>query len=498
MILYNSNKQCYAQFIGIFKFNLTSLFPDLGRMLVIGGGLGGLSAAHYLLKSGLTDVKIIEASSAVGGWVRSMKDQRTGLVFEKGPRTIRVNTPAGLNTLGLIDELAIADKVRPILRSHPSAKNRLIYVNSKLWPLPTEFNSIFKKVPPFSKPLVFSLFRDLYTFRKTCIDDTVYSFVERRFGSEIADYLISSLICGICAGDAKEISVKFLMPGLFEGEQKHGSALKGMFYDMFEKKKKDTPLEGLAKRAIEEKWSVFGMDGGMAELPNAIRKSVLDRKAQIICGTPVTNISFKDGSAICKVGSDEIKTEHVFCSLPSLSVAPLLRNEHPKLAELLSKIPYVTVSVVNLAYKGKVMNHDAFGFLIPPSQGLPILGVIFDSCNFPQGDWTVLTVMLGGRWFDKYIGQKSESDIFKLVKEQIKTIMGIEVEPDSYSVSILKDCIPQYSVGHYENVENIFSYIKENKLPITLVGSSYRGVGVNDVIVSAKTGVEAVARQLGI
>lgn len=460
-------------------------------MLVLGGGLGGLSAAHYLLKSGISDVKIIEATSAIGGWIRSVKDEKNGLLFEKGPRTVRVVGPPGYNMLSLIEELGLSSKVKPILRSHPSAKNRMIYVNNKLWPLPNEIGSIFKTVPPFSKPMIFSLVRDLMKAKKTCEDDSVYSFIERRFGQEIADYLISPLVCGICAGDAKEISVKLLMPGLFESEQKHGSALKGLFWNMFRPAKKEPILGDLAKRAIEEKWSVFGLEGGLQELPKTIRTSILKRNAQILCGTAVTNLSFKDDYAICRMGNDEVKSKHVICSLPARAVAPLVKNEHPQLSKMLSNIPYVTVAVVNLAYKGNIMKHEAFGFLIPPSQNLPLLGVIFDTCNFPQGDWTVITIMLGGRWFDKYVtSTKSENDVLELVNREIKTILSIDKDPDSYHVSILKDCLPQYVVGHYENVKQISSYIKDNRLPLSLIGSSYNGVGVNDVLMSAKLAVD--------
>jgi len=46
----------------------------------------------------------------------------------------------------------------------------------------------------------------LSTSRKRCEDDTIYEFIKRRFGSELADYAIDPLVRGICAGDAREIS----------------------------------------------------------------------------------------------------------------------------------------------------------------------------------------------------------------------------------------------------------------------------------------------------
>lgn len=43
------------------------------RIVVIGAGLAGLSAAKALLESGFTDVTILEATDRIGGRVQSVK-----------------------------------------------------------------------------------------------------------------------------------------------------------------------------------------------------------------------------------------------------------------------------------------------------------------------------------------------------------------------------------------------------------------------------------------
>ena len=55
-----------------------------------------------------------------------------------------------------------------------------------------------------------------------------------------------------------------------------------------------------------------------------------------------------------------------------------------------------------------------------------------------------------------------------------------------------QDAIPQYHVGHYKVLENISSYIQDHKLPLSLIGSSYKGVSVNDCINNARLAVEDV------
>lgn len=169
----------------------------------------------------------------------------------------------------------------------------------------------------------------------------------------------------------------------------------------------------------------------------------------------------------------------------------MLAKQHPVLSKELSKIPSVTVAVVNLAFSGNVLEHNAFGFLVPPSEMRPILGVIFDTCSFPQDNFTVLTVMMGGRWFDSRLGSSaSKEHILNVAIREVRSILKISEDPCHHQVSVLQDCIPQYVVGHHDRVERIREYIATHKLPLSLAGSSYDGVGVNDVIYSALQSVQ--------
>ncbi|CAF5145172.1 unnamed protein product, partial [Rotaria sp. Silwood1] len=47
-----------------------------------------------------------------------------------------------------------------------------------------------------------------------------------------------------------------------------------------------------------------------------------------------------------------------------------------------------------------------------------------------------------------------------------------------------------YHVGHEDVLDDIYALIRRNNLPITLVGNSYRGIGVSDVIFDARLEVE--------
>lgn len=462
---------------------------------VLGGGIGGLSAAYYLTRRYVNPVTVYEASNRLGGWIRSENHYDENFIFEAGPRTIRTKGAPAENTLELLDELDLNKEIYPICDTHPAARNRMVYAKGQLCMLPNSLSGIFKTLPPFTKPLISALFHDLKAGRKTqqSNDESMYDFVERRFGKEIADYAISPMICGICAGNAKEISVRFLMNDIFEWEQKHGGVIKGFLFRDKKKPpiKEQTPLSKLAK---EQKWSIYSIKGGLEMLPKTLSE-FLTLYSEIKLNSPCQKVSFlKDGSAELCINGESLPTDHVVSSLPAFTLASAVEDQHPNLAERLNEIPYVDVAVVNLQFRSPdLLEQDAFGFLVPPIENLPILGVIFDSCCFNMHGNTVLTCMMGGHWFEKLFGKNpTEKDILDVALKNVRDILGIESEPKETRVHILRKCIPQYTVGHKARVDAIRDYVRKHKLPLSLCGSAFDGVGVNDVILSSRNQVDQI------
>lgn len=274
----------------------------LSNTAVLGGGIAGLSAAYYLTKSAdapASRVTLYEAGRRLGGWIRT--EQLTsggGFCFEKGPRTIRPVGPRGANTLRLIDDLQLTDSLVPVAKSHVAAQNRMIYVNGALHSLPSSFGSMFRRQAPFSRPLFAAALTDLWTGRSDgppLLDESIYAFAERRFGAEIAKYLVSSMICGICAGDAKQISVKFLMDEVFRNEQKYGGVLRGMLCGALFERGSPLPTEdtvpcSLVDRAQAEQWSVYSFRDGLEMLPQKLAERLLAGGVRIQSSAQCTEI----------------------------------------------------------------------------------------------------------------------------------------------------------------------------------------------------------------
>ncbi|XP_076258768.1 protoporphyrinogen oxidase isoform X1 [Rhynchophorus ferrugineus] len=465
--------------------------------VILGGGISGLTAAYYLLKKNCTSIALLEASNRFGGWIKSNK-QKNDSIFEEGPRTIRPRGNPGINTLNLIDDLGLSENILPIKNDSAVARNRMIYAGGELHSLPNTFSSLLKVQKPFSKPLLMHLLQDLVTKPKIVKDESIYNFTRRRFGDEVAEYLISPLIRGICAGNAQEVSVNFLMKKLFDYEQKYGSISKGIVKHVFNKNTQ-IPKGKLAKKALEENWNVYSFRNGLETLPIKLETFLSSSTHVNLCKNfKVSEIKFKKNGALIKLDDGHsINYSHVISSLSAKTLAPLINNQHPQLASMLNNIKFVTVGVINLEFKGHLIESPGFGFLVPPKEKLSILGVIYDSCCHSYQN-TVLTVMMGGYWFESLFGENPiNEDLLKIALKDVKTTLQINSEPINYKVNILRDCIPQYIVGHQENLHKIETYIKTNNLPLSLCGSSYYGIGVNDVILSSKNVVENVNFSVG-
>ena len=164
--------------------------------------------------------------------------------------------------------------------------------------------------------------------------------------------------------------------------------------------------------------------------------------------------------------------------------------------------------VVNLYYSNPdLLPVHGFGYLMPRS--LPFaqnperaLGVVFDSDATIGQDkipGTKLTVMLGGHWWDGWDTYPDEGEGEYMAKSIIARHLKILEEPQAVRVSLQKDCIPQYTVGHTKRMMEahaILERIFNGKLVVA--GNSFTGVGLNDCVRAAKNLVDILQADVEI
>ena len=82
---------------------MANWLPIPYRVVILGGGIAGLSAAHSILKFSNIPchVTIVEQQNRIGGWVQSRRLE-DGTVYEQGPRGVRAYGFQALETLKLV------------------------------------------------------------------------------------------------------------------------------------------------------------------------------------------------------------------------------------------------------------------------------------------------------------------------------------------------------------------------------------------------------------
>ncbi|XP_050785838.1 protoporphyrinogen oxidase isoform X2 [Gopherus flavomarginatus] len=297
---------------------------------VVGGGISGLTACYHLARSpNAPKIILLEGSGRLGGWLHSTRTE-DGAIFEHGPRGIRPAGTVGRNTLLMVSELGLDADVLPVPGDHPASKNRYLYVSRALHRLPSGIGGVLRTVPPFTRPLLWSGLRELAAPRGTQPDETIHSFVSRRFGKELADIAIDSLCRGVFAGDCRALSVRSCFPALFEAEQRRRSVILGMALGGGKGPALDSVL---SRRACNERWSQWSLRGGMETLPEALQDFLRQRGVEMHCHARLRRlertaaecwqITLEDGS---------VRADHVISAIPARGVrAPgaLVRRQLP-------------------------------------------------------------------------------------------------------------------------------------------------------------------------
>lgn len=480
---------------------------------ILGGGLAGLSAAYYLKREGniKTDqtIQIIEANNNTGGWIQSQTNEKSKIVTELGPRTIRGRGNSANNTYNLIKDLGIKNLVRHV---DIDASTRYIFAKGNVHTLPSNFwKALFLVNQPFTRPWIYYVLREFFSLNNgdtklsevQNTDESAYDFFSRTYGQEFADYLISPLLCGVCGGHAKEISIKFMFGALYEAEQKHGSVGFGLL-----KEKLNTYWTCEKVKRSEETYnfepppSVYYLEGGLHGLINALHSEIEYQGIVIKLNTLCTEINFHEngGIRIMLSNGQHMECSHVISALPSHKLATCINSQHSTLTQLLNSIPTVSIATVNFTYDNpNVMDsYKGFGILSSPFENSSLLGIIFNNCIYGYRESVDITVMMGGYAFkDNFVHNSkclSNDKLTNIALDHVKRVLNIKLSPTTCNTQVLHNCIPQYTIGHYDRVTKIQNYITSRHLPLTLVGSSYTGISINDVIYSSMIAMRKFCR----
>lgn len=433
------------------------------KIAVVGGGISGLSCCYYLLKKG-HEVYLFEKEEKFGGTIRTEKID--GFLIEGGPDCFLREKEWGerlIKEIGMEDELEGTDE---------KARRVFVLWKGELHEIPEGF---FLMVPtrffPLLKSGLFSPAGKLRAVLEVFIppqkeekEESLASFVMRRFGREVLERVAEPLLAGVHAGDPEKMSIQAVFPRFVEMERKYGSLIRGMMIRM-----------GAASSS-----PFLTLKNGLGSLVDKLLE-LIKEKARVLPARPVERTKRKNGKwEVMFKGGNEL-FDSVVIATPSFHAAEFLK-EYGEVSQLLFEIPYVSTATVSMAYReGDIEIPDGHGFVIPALELRRIMAVTFSSKKFrgraPSG-FHLIRVFLGGYRNQEIVGLPDEK-MKKLCLEEIASLLKVKREPVFTKIYRWLRAMPQYHLGHAALVKEI-----EKRLPegIYLTGNAYYGIGIPDCI----------------
>lgn len=173
------------------------------KIVVLGGGISGLTTGYLLKKEGF-DVTVLEKKSQPGGSIETIVEN--GFLFDKGPNSSLETYPI---IKKIVDDIGLSNE---LVYANPEGSKRYILKNNNLIPLPMSPFSFFK-TQLFSVKAKFRLLAEPF-IKRANKEESIAEFVKRRIGKEFLDYAISPFVSGVYAGNPSSLSVKYAFPKL--------------------------------------------------------------------------------------------------------------------------------------------------------------------------------------------------------------------------------------------------------------------------------------------
>jgi oxygen-dependent protoporphyrinogen oxidase len=438
------------------------------RVLIIGGGISGLSAAYYLNRAGIR-ATLIEKAAQLGGVIRTTTQQ--GCLLEAGPDSFLAAKPAAME---LIRDVGLEHQV---IGSNDHLRSVYILKHGKLVPLP---DGMTMMVPTRLMPIVGTGLLGWGTKLRMGLeflrrpngqqpDRSVYDFLLDHYGEEAIDYLAEPLLAGVYGGDPKQLSANSVLPRFVEIETQYGSLTRGV----------------VANPRPKNSGSLFKtLKNGLGQLVDALRSSA-DVVHSMVESIERTAAGFR-----VRTNGHWMEADQVIVATPAIDAAGLLESINAELADLLRSIPYNSSVTLSLGYRkdqiGKALK--GFGFLVPKRERKYVAACTLAGNKFNHrvpDDMVMLRCFMGGDAL-----KENDEALVEIARQELRGIMGLDAVPTFHSIARWPNAMAQYTVGHEQRVQRIESIVKE--IPgLHLAGNAYYGIGIPDCI---KMGKEAAAK----
>jgi protoporphyrinogen/coproporphyrinogen III oxidase len=440
-------------------------------VLIIGGGISGLTAAYDLARSGVP-FRLLEAQPRAGGLIETR--DFAGCRLEAGPESFLSTKPAAVE---LVRELGLGER---LMGSNDHARVTYIWRGGRLIPMPRGLNLM---VPTDLAALGESelltdagkqaILADLDWKPAGVPERSVASFIRDHFGTEALDYLAEPLLAGVYGGDPAELSASSVFPQFVELERKHGSLIRGL-----EQERRPAP-----------QGSIFqSLQGGLGELIDTLAARVGDH----IVHHRADALERTESGFRVRAGGAWMETSRVILAVPAWAAGALLGGVDPELARLLLEIPYTPSLTLALVYRREQFDGptNGFGFLVPKKERDRIMAATWIGTKWdhrvPQ-DRVAVRVFFGGKG-EEAVLEESDEALVAIARAELRKFMGVTAEPLDAMIGRWPRSMPQYTIGHAARVKAIEE--RAAAIPgLRIIGNAYHGIGIPDSIRLARAAI---------
>lgn len=464
------------------------------KVVVVGGGITGLTTAYYLQQQIQhaqlpIEVILVESSFRLGGKIQTLR--KDGFIIERGPESF---FDSANFVRQLAEDLQIDDRI--IYNNHGTS---YVAVASKLYPIPT---NLFYGQPPTLSSLLGSgmvsivgklrAAADLILPKSKGIgDESIADFFERRFGKEVVENLVEPLLAGTFAGDIDYLSIKSMFPQFYRLEKQYRSLVLGMTLSKVNPFSPHLNDGGGVMRHGTFK-------GGLETLVEALEEQL--NRTTILKGVKVVRIEEDDGHKMRLHfnNAPSLLADAVIMTTPA-SVSQQVFKAHTALQKL-PTLTSATIGTVNMVFNEEQIEKYKYALNMFVSRNS---NFTITSCTWSNNKWdgvaepgkTLLRIYIG-RVGDEAIVELSDSEIEKIVLADLEKAIGLKGKPLMTVVTRWKQAMPQYTVGHEERLQEMRQAIQHVFPMAYIVGSSYEGISLPSCIAQGKQAAEQMLKKL--
>jgi oxygen-dependent protoporphyrinogen oxidase len=458
------------------------------RIVIVGGGITGLSAAHAALGRAreigrAAVVTVLESSARFGG--NLLTERIDGYLLDAGPDSWVASKPqasALACELGLGDALVGTNEATRRYyiawdgRLHAVPEGLVLGVPTKVAALAgTRLFSWAGKMRMALEPLVRARTADAEG------DESIADFARRRLGREAAERLVAPLLGGISAGDASDLSVASSFPQLVAMERQYGSLVRGM---RAARRARD---EARGARTGSEPSAFVSLAGGVGDLVNALAEHVRS-SGGILRTHAAVRALVRTGRewSVDIEGANPIVADAVLLAIPAYAAGRIAGPLDEALAQHLGRLQSASTATVFLGFRRADVAHplDGSGFVVPRTLGRPILAGTWVSSKWhgraPEGQ-VLLRVFVGGPAADVAL-RADDLELVALARRELAALMGLTAEPLFWRVFRFDRASAQMRVGHARDLREVRERLASSAPGVDVAGGGYDGIGIPDCI----------------